>query len=99
MADANQQMGVEDNRKGKRKAAEPDELPLGDRLPTREWTAQQVADWLSSSGYAGVKDALQGVNGEMLLDFSEEQLSKLGMLGVALYNKLHPAVEEAERGT
>ena len=83
---------------GKRKAPEPSEPSAGEGLPESGWTKEQVADWLRSSDYAGMQDALQGVNGKMLLGFSEEQLKGSGgMVGVALYNQLHPA--EDERGT
>ena len=77
----------------KRKAPEP---ATSSGLPDNTWTAQQVADWLSSSKYAGMKDALQGVNGKMLLSFTKAQLKTLGqMVGVALYNKLHAGDAEA----
>ena len=96
MADE-KELKMEVGDKGKRKAPEPS---AGEGLPESGWTAQQVADWLRSSKYASMKDALQGVDGEMLLGLTEAQLkefSKPPAIGAALYNKLHPA--EDERGT
>ena len=98
MADE-KELKMEVGDKGKRKAPEPS---AGEGLPESGWTAQQVADWLRSSKYASMKDALQGVDGEMLLGLTKEDLERYGKppaMGAALYNELHPAVDEDARGT
>ena len=95
MADANQQMEVEDGGKGKRKAPEPS---AGEGLPESGWTAQQVADWLKEKGYEEFFPALVGkTNGEELLGLTKEDLEKYSTLpikGTFLFNKLHPAVDK-----
>ena len=83
----------------KRKAPEP---ATSSGLPDNTWTVQQVTEWLENNGYLPAMSELTGVNGKALLGLTKEDLERYGKppaMGAALYNELHPAVDEDPRGT
>ena len=79
---------------GKRKAPEPSEPSAGEGLPESKWTKEQVAQWLGENGFEALKDVLAPLDGMLLLELTEARLKEYGgILGAALFDKLHPAEE------